>query len=405
MYLAPKSNIIILLFALFIIILSITEPVSIVYSRYHVIKYGKLKYHKITFLDSDRILYIETLEDKVFYIYRGLYVGLSPDDSRIINERDYIIRKYAPEFNISIPYNETGRKISSLIHRTEKWIWVVRDAYINEEGKAMAFINRSILEIFKGTGLYPLKIRIIGFSSRIFIYVSSNSTIKHETALINALNKLLPKIGLKKYTRVFIFKTTERDPIMYALFNKYETRIKIWHLVENKMKELLDNCNESTKKYCDLNYEYNIKHCIATTTTGDLFICNGIHFYLGTWGKKPLTTIWDLVNNETYRERLNAYLDLLADAFSEVARELGIDYYGIRAIIMSNRLTAAVGDLFASSSASSTEINSQIKTPSTLNDLASNSENNLLFSITIYPLVVLVIIVAGVIVYKRFIKK
>ncbi|GEM_PF-4204366 len=115
MYLAPKSNIIILLFALFIIILSIIEPVSIIYSRYHVIKYDKLKYHKITFLDSDRILYIETLEDKVFYIYRGLYVGTTVDESLVSNEKDFIIRKYVPEYNIIPPYNDTERRIISMM--------------------------------------------------------------------------------------------------------------------------------------------------------------------------------------------------------------------------------------------------------------------------------------------------
>ncbi|GEM_PF-5334256 len=128
--------------------------------------------------------------------------------------------------------------------------------------------------MFEGTGVYPIKIRTIGFTGRVFIDVCGNPTI------------------------------------------------------EDKARELLRNCNNSIQKYCSLDED--IIEYFVTTTAGDIWVSNGIHFYLGTWDKEPVYTIWDIVSNETYRNRLDVCLDLIADAFSEVAGELGIDYYGIR---------------------------------------------------------------------------
>ena len=344
MCLVLKPTIPALLTVSLVIILSISKPLTIVdsdYNKSNVVSTIELKYYKVTFLADRKILFIE-YTNNAFYVYRGLYVVNTRDDSRINSEKIYILKKYAPELVIPPdPRNVTAHMLMSKIMKTSKKISVLR-ASIDDDGRIKVFVNKSILKLFRGTGLYPISINIVGFSGRVSIRVSGNSTIENETKLINALNHLLSRIGYSNYTRIFIYKETERDPVTYYLFRHKEPILKIWDRVEAKMKELLENCNSSIQNYCDLDYKSYVESDITPTTAGDIFVSNGIVFYLGILDKE-IDSIWDIVNNETYKERLNTYLDLIADAFEYVSSELGIDFYGIRVVMLTSLLDPLVG--------------------------------------------------------------
>ena len=298
----------------------------------------ELRYNgvKVIFLNN-KVVLIE-FDEKYFYEYRGLYVITVYDVAKV--ETIKLMRELR---NLTIGYAIPAK--STYTSYSLKFV----DIAVDSSTRLNITVKKELLKQLLSVGVYPISMSIHDYTINaktgmiyriISIHVSGNSTIRDKNTLVNNIKHLLLDQGVKDYSIIQIVKLTIKNPITATLM-KSGIPNNLWKDFETKMRNLLENCSSTFKEYCKIglaNY-FSPEHDIAPAYTVPFFTrvlltSNWIVFYL----EGKYQSIWDIVNNNTLRERLNAFLDLIIDAFEE----LGIDHHGV-VVVLSTHFEKPLG--------------------------------------------------------------